>query len=873
MRTRTRRIGLILLTAVIGVTGVGGVLPAWGADTAPATTSTSPAQPVMTGPAAQRLAESLVALAQSRGRAEGSVDAGVSPQVVQQSISLLKMALQINPTEKRYLRLLADGQAMAGQTEDQVQTLKELLKLDASNTTVWCELIDLYLSKMQSADARGNYLDGLLATKGMDPEVISFVAYRRAQLYRELLQEEKARAMVALSIANNPVDPDATWLNWQLIASDKASTKHDRLIALLASVKASPARVEGLSSLAATLAEAGLYEDSVAWYSATLRLVQPTPPELAQSCALAMVLANKPFEASQVVDALLKEHATQSELQFINLLVSQQPVTGRDFAKTKTDAKATFEANLARALDPTIKADATDVKLPRLGDQAARIKALAPEKQDEVRLALSDLGWYLLYYEGPSAEATEAINLLKALAPADDVTVARLEGWDFLLQGKKPEATVKLQAVADRDPLAALGLLRMLDKSTVQANQLFVSKAHDLLRANPDGLVGAIIATELLPQGVAYVLEEEFDPLRSDIRQFTTTWQNLLANPGQYFIVRGEPLKVAHDEGDPMLAVIAFQNRSEFDLSIGEHGVIHPGLWFDARISGLMGNQTLAGCAFEQIRQRRVLKANSTVSQVVRLDAYSLDPLFSSNPAISFDVTFFITTNPLPAQDDKGNPIVSPGAAGMKQTFSRLMQRVPMNLSQPGTINAVMNGLVNGDETERYRRMELLATYIQVLNTQIAKSETPDPKMVSVVRDYASRIGQRRFDNVPAVAAWSSYELAISLKDSPDNLNEIIRQMRVHANPVQRLLAVDAAAKALDAKNAITAVGLQTNDPDPTVAAFAAATLDLLQHPTTKPAEATQPAAGNSAAPAGSTPAGAGSPSAAPTGAFNLGNK
>lgn len=837
MMTRKRRIGQVLLTAVIGVSGVlvsGQTLIAAPATAAPAATAPAPATL-----GEKTLAENLVALAQSRGRLDG----GVRPEVVAQSVALLKQAHALNPTDWRITRLLADGQALAGQTDDQIKTLRELLDLDRTNTVAWCEMVDLYLSQRQSADAKGAYLDQLLAAKGLDPEVVAYVAFRRAQMYRESLQLDKARDTIAIALKNNPVDPDACWLNWQLVSAGNSS-KAEKIKALMASVKASPTRPEGLEAIASVLAQAGLYDDSAAWYDASLRLIRPTPPKLAFDCALTMILANKAYDASQLVDQLLKESPNQADLQFLNLLVAQQPAVMKDLKEVTAAAKVVFEQNLVHALNPSLAADAPAQALPKLADLTAKVKAMPADQQDSVQLALTDLGWFLVYYDGTSPDASDAIALLKAISPADSVAVARLEGWNFLIQGKKPEARVKLEAVADRDPLAALGLLRMADKSTMDANAQFLANAHQLLQENPDGLVGAILATELHPQGVAAAMDDEVGPLRLEVRKFTTTWQDMLQNPARYFVVRGDPQKVAHDQGDPMLARIIFQNRSDFELSVGPDGVIHPGLWFDARIAGVMNNQTLPGCAFEQIRQRRVLHGNSSISQVIRLDAYSMLPLFDSNPAVSFDVTFYITSNPIPVQDKDGNPTVIAGAAGMKQAFTRVMQRVPVNMSQQGVQAAILNDLVNGDESTRFQRIQLLSCYLRALNQMIAKTEKPEPQMVALRHDYVSRIGQRRFDPSPAIAAWASYELAISA--DPATNAETIRQMHLNPNPIQRLLAVDAAARALPPQDAINVMASLVNDKDPNVAAFAAATQEILKNPATQPAtqpsDATQPA-------------------------------
>ena len=72
--------------------------------------------------------------------------------------------------------------------------------------------------------------------------------------------------------------------------------------------------------------------------------------------------------------------------------------------------------------------------------------------------------------------------------------MARLQGWSFLVDGKDDEARVKLSAVADRDPLAALGMIQ-LDKDKPAATT--DAAAKKLLTENASGMMGALLMEAL----------------------------------------------------------------------------------------------------------------------------------------------------------------------------------------------------------------------------------------------------------------------------------------------------------------------------------------------------------------------------------------
>src|SRR5690606_20159209 len=77
-----------------------------------------------------------------------------------------------------------------------------------------------------------------------------------------------------------------------------------------------------------------------------------------------------------------------------------------------------------------------------------------PELQAAYASAVADLAWFELYFKGPGEQTDRLLAFLRSMAPADSATLARLEGWNFLLRNRPDEARVKLEAAAGRDPLA-----------------------------------------------------------------------------------------------------------------------------------------------------------------------------------------------------------------------------------------------------------------------------------------------------------------------------------------------------------------------------------------------------------------------------------
>jgi len=136
-----------------------------------------------------------------------------------------------------------------------------------------------------------------------------------------------------------------------------------------------------------------------------------------------------------------------------------------------------------------------------------RVKGLTDAQlRDAYLQSLGSLAWFELYFSGQTIEADRLLGVIRAISDPQNqqtaVFIARMEGWLFLLQGNKPgEAKVKLSAAAEKDPFAALGLVRLYaeeDKAKARA------EAQKLLSANGSGLLGAMLYHDLRELGAPH---------------------------------------------------------------------------------------------------------------------------------------------------------------------------------------------------------------------------------------------------------------------------------------------------------------------------------------------------------------------------------
>ena len=194
--------------------------------------------------------------------------------------------------------------------------------------------------------------------------------------------------------------------------------------------------------------------------------------------------------------------------------------------------------------------------------------------------------------------------------------------------------------------------------------------ARRLLEENRTGVLGAIMAQAFKDRGLKPGPHPDAAAVRAAVQQFPRGWLDLAETPQRFYSVRVDPRSVAHYYGQPIFAVATITNLTDQPITIGEGGVIQPGLWFDAEVQAMEAAR-YRGVAYERIGQTTVLPPRGGLSLMVRVDQGDLGARLNREPTPRFQITGWCTTNV--RQSRKG---VGPGPAGAQVPFARKMTRV-----------------------------------------------------------------------------------------------------------------------------------------------------------------------------------------------------
>ncbi|HVT88868.1 MAG TPA: hypothetical protein VHD56_08460 [Tepidisphaeraceae bacterium] len=783
------------------------------------------------------MAEKLAQMAQ-----QTLLNRGIVPATVTQTIALLEAAERLNPAEPRFSRLLAVAyQQQGGEAgrQGEIDALSRYLKLEPADLVAQMRVIDLHFSQIDAADQRGNYIDQLFKTPQLAAEVRAHVATLGARLAFDRAEDKRGNEYIEEALKLFPLSPEALVLKYQYMAADMSP---DQRVALqLQLLRCNPVRPGLMADLAEELAAVGLIDPSLYWYATGFGVAQragsaPDPTDTTNFGA-EMVIADQLSTAQQMIKSIMNEDAANSDAAFLNLLIEKR---NKDEDKIRTASESVRSAvltRLSRLSDQLHEKETATTQASTDVDMAADVKLLGESGNADMTAAyasgLSELCWLSIYFNAKPAEAESYMAALRQLLAPDSATLARLDGWSYLVGGKKDEARVKLSAVAASDALSELGMIK-LEQDSLSAAELR-SRIISLLNKNASGLTGALLIEAFRDKMALMPRTPASEAVQVELDKFPKDWIQLtdFSKTQFFYSVKGEPLKVAHAYGEPMLARITITNTSTYDLTIGPDAAIHPDIWIDARVTG-MSAQNLSGVTFDRIGQKVLLHPKESASQVMRVDQGAMTSALQADPRLGMTINFSVVTNPI--QQELG---VAPGPGGYRAMFTHTVQRTPAPFT-PDALQKQFSLIQDGHGDVRIRSLELMGAFVNWLKAQNDPA-TKDPSI-----QIADFIRKSTGDRLTAVRAQSMF-ISASLAESPAR-DSMVKQMLSDPSPATRVIGLMALEQLEPAVQKELAKELADSDSDPTVRKLAGAVIEIadLPPPSTQPATepaTTQPAA------------------------------
>lgn len=790
-------------------------------------------------------------------RFDSMARAGLAPDrpaaAFRQSAALLEGAQRLLPTESRFPRLRTLALEQIGDTEVAIKALSDYRKLEGADTVAQVHLIDLYASQLETLDAKVKYLTDLVNNPKVQlpPEVRAQLAAEAATLLAEK-SPEQAAAMATQAVKLYPL-PSATRLYYRFVARRQPFA--ERASALLAVIKADANQPVYLAELANLLAENGLAESSLLWYDLavyTITASHAPPPldyhKLVVDYAAERAIAGRLALADTMIGQMLVEQPLDPDAWFLKLTVDKAS-SEQMLAQQLDLARTAFIRRWNRIHDEVLTGQpATEpaTSQPAAGEQEhtpdkiepldaapviAKVKGgeADPIARAAVISVAADVAWFELYFDHNAEAATRWIDVLRQVGGPDAPGLRRLEGWQALIAGKPAQARDILAKLEANDPLAALGVITA-DRE--EKRQIDPAKVKKLLDEHRVGLIAAMLWLTFKNPDARPTSRPSAQFVEQQLNAFPAATLVVL-EPRQaprVYSLMAEPVQSTFEFGTAVLARVTIENTSDTDLTIGPDSLIRPDLWIDATTIGF-GQQSFPHVALDRLQGAIVLRPHARVSQLVRLDDGDLrKALYGAPGAQETTVNCAVVTNPMPVRDAASHEErAMPGPGGTAQNFFRTFSYAGVPLTLPSGQRAMQDTL-NGDVTvDKIHLTDLLAAYIR-----LAQAPKADDAVKKLAADLPNDLAKLRQDKNPLVAGWASY-VSAGLAQG-EEAQRIASDMAASPQWTTRLLALFAGDAVPPAVRRPIAAKL-ANDPDPTVKAAAAATIELIDQ-----ASPTQPA-------------------------------
>jgi tetratricopeptide (TPR) repeat protein len=746
---------------------------------------------------------------------------------------MLLAAQKMNPGDDRVSRALANVAESVDDLDVAIVTLRDYSRAHPEDRVVQARLVEMYTDQKETVDEKIAYLKELLDKPPIPEEIRSRAALRCAKLMLERSDREGALGMLGQAVRLDPLNTGALRMRYRLAGA--GGTGYERCVALLGIARANPTDPDALGAVAAQLAGAGLNDAALQWYMVALRAYQ----RLGQAPARGFVtgfagtlfIAGKLDSSEALITQEIQQNGGDSDALYLKLLIDKsKPNNAGEYDKSRGAARAAMIYKLAALAQSSGDTTATtkpsadgNYTLPdpvALADRVLKSgdRALIAEYAN----LAADLAWMEVYFdEKPVAPAL--LEGLKKVAGEEDPVVERIEGWNYLVSKHPDEAKVKLSAVADRQPLAALGMVRILgadDANKQQADQL----GRKLLSDYPSGAVGAQIYEALRARNLQPVANRTSDAISEEIKKFPWALLNIVEHPDSLYVLRFEPSDSEFDFGEPITGTVTIQSLTDLDLAVGNDGAIRPSFWVETQLRG-QANDRFAGFWTEPLGQQLVLRGRQAISRKVRIDQGKFAEFLASQPGVTSQATGTVTSNAVPTQDG-----AVPGPGGYRVQFTKLFERRGLVGTTPEARKNLIDIARTGAPADRIRVMEGLATFATMIRNN------PQAKDLSAeAEEFAKAIADSRKDDSPAIRAWASY--LYGLLEPRESRKGVIDEMG--ADSAWQVRAMGLVEARFSGSAAMRDIFKRlANDPEPVVQRLATALNDLAEIP--EPAPATQ---------------------------------
>ncbi len=568
-------------------------------------------------------------------------------------VALSEFANLLRPGDAQTTRLLAGIYETQGRIDRAIEAVETCLRAAPQDQGVGLEWLRLNTSNRQTADARVEFLQGVVAREDLPPALRASAASAWAGICVGQGETDQADRLYRQALRLDPLNPPA--LAGQLGLKTDASDA-DRALVQLRTLASMPRDIDTAVKLARLLDSMGLYDEAIALLDACEKLAaqhgEQPPHSLVVEQFSALLDAGQAARAIERFPPQLKRFGISVDLQ--SLMIEAYRATGQD-------AKA----------DEIVQ----QMEVYYSGKEAATSASESFTRE---------LAWFYLVTRRQPLNALKYAELAARFDAADPFT-QRVLGIAELLN-ERPGGEDRLKKLMDTDLYAAAFLARhYFSQGDRAAGTKAVQAGAKIGRGGPAFRMLSELAAK---NGVEISPVPGSAEMKAAFAKESPKILEMALAPEKFLAVTLAPARESFAPGEPIYVDARLANIGDVDVPLGVWGLLSPTISLEVRLAQ-DAKAAFVNLPLATWPAPRYLKPGQSVSTRIQLDVGRLERYLADHPLQ--DVSLIVTGMIDPIQRNTKFFSSVPTVAASPATVVRASLVEPFDASRDGAAQAAWN--------------------------------------------------------------------------------------------------------------------------------------------------------------------------------------
>ena len=554
-------------------------------------------------------------------------DGNLTPtDAAREAAILLQFATKLNDGDVQTLKMLAESARVAGDPGLRKDTLRQLIKLDPGDFVAQVQYLDLLAGATEVMEDRARIYQSAMDQAAFNPQIRSEMAVRLAQISDERGALDQEKNLLGDAVHLNSVNV-AALRGLARLAAQNSRAVTEQLSALVALVSVDPYQPDAWLQMARICERVNLHDRAADYLETAIEQMQwqgvAPSGELYLEMGTEFAIAGR-SEAPQIARGI----ANLPDVPLSALVVAE-------LATSAPGAPPAPASTLPASESVPAKIEKLLAELVKKGTEGGATGA-ADSLADAAGIELTIMPQI-------SPDAATWVDSYANLVAADDATLGRLRGWQLYREGKLDAARAALEKAAASDPMAQVGLARVLID---QGNKEDAAKQlQEIWSSHPTDLLALQVAQTARRGQITLADTTLMKQVKTVAASLPAVVMTAHRQPRENMLISASVRKNTVALGEPILLTIRMTNAASKALPVGAGGVALTTVGLAAATRGT-DSASLGLYALEDLQRVYRIEPQGVIEATIRADQGKLAAILERDPSQTVIVGIEAATGP-----------------------------------------------------------------------------------------------------------------------------------------------------------------------------------------------------------------------------------